>query len=496
MPVPISNVTRRVVFAASGTGPYAFTFEILAASDIAVYEDDTLLTLTTDYTVTINANGTGSVTLVVSPTGTQIAIVGNRTIARATDFTTGGDFFANTLNDELDQQTIFAQQNAEGLQRALQAPQTDPTSINMVLPRASQRANKSLAFDSNGNPVIGEVIGDNRGNWAAGVAYNKRDIVKDTSNNNIYLANTAHTSSGSQPISSNTDAAKWDLLVDAAQAAAAQAAAEAAQAAAEVAQAAAETAETNAETAETNAETAETNAEAAQAAAEAAQSAAEAARDATLAAYDQFDDRYLGAKTSDPTLDNDGNALVAGALYFNSVAGEMRLYTGSAWVAAYVSGDGLLQASNNLSDLDDAAVARQNLDLEIGVDVQAYDADTAKLDVAQTFAAQQTFTEVKDTVHTITDGAGFEIDPANGSIQVVTLGDDRTPAATNFEAGQIVLLGIDDGTDYTITWTTVAVTWVKAGGSGAAPTLATSGYTWVLLWKVGSTIYGTEVGQP
>jgi hypothetical protein len=107
MPVPISNVTRRVVFAASGTGPYSFTFEILAASDIAVYEDDTLLTLTTDYTVTINANGTGSVTLVVSPTGTQIAIVGNRTIARATDFTTGGDFFANTLNDELDQQTIF-----------------------------------------------------------------------------------------------------------------------------------------------------------------------------------------------------------------------------------------------------------------------------------------------------------------------------------------------------------------------------------------------------
>ena len=134
--------------------------------------------------------------------------------------------------------------------------------------------------------------------------------------------------------------------------------------------------------------------------------------------------------------------------------------------------------------------------LIIGTDVQAYDADTAKTDVAHTFSAQQTFTEVKDTVHTISDGAGFEIDPANGSIQVVTLGDDRTPAATNFEAGQVVLLGIDDGTDYTVTWTTVAVTWVKAGGTAAAPTLATTGYTWVLLWKVGSTIYGTEVGQP
>ena len=73
-----------------------------------------------------------------------------------------------------------------------------------------------------------------------------------------------------------------------------------------------------------------------------AQTAAESARDATLAAYDSFDDRYLGSKTSDPSVDNDGNALVAGALYFNSVSGIMKLYTGSAWVAAYVSGSGYL----------------------------------------------------------------------------------------------------------------------------------------------------------
>lgn len=120
----------------------------------------------------------------------------------------------------------------------------------------------------------------------------------------------------------------------------------------------------------------------------------------------------------------------------------------------------------------------------------------AGLAVAQSFTAEQTFKEVKDTVHTITDGAAFEIDPANGSVQVVTLGANRTPAATNFEAGQAVLLGIDDGTDYTVTWTTVAPTWVKAGGTGAAPTLATSGYTWVLLWKVGTTIYGSEGLKP
>jgi hypothetical protein len=107
----ISNVPRRVVYAASGVGPYAFTFEILVQGDIDVYEGDDLLTLTTDYSVTINANGTGSVTLVASAAD-NITIVGAKSIQRTTDFTTGGDFFANTLNDELDAQTIFIQQVA------------------------------------------------------------------------------------------------------------------------------------------------------------------------------------------------------------------------------------------------------------------------------------------------------------------------------------------------------------------------------------------------
>lgn len=80
-------------------------------------------------------------------------------------------------------------------------------------------------------------------------------------------------------------------------------------------------------------------AEAARLAAEGFAEAAEDARDATLEAYDHFDDRYLGAKAEAPTLDNDGDTLVGGALYFDSVLEEMRLWTGNAWVAAYVSGD-------------------------------------------------------------------------------------------------------------------------------------------------------------
>ena len=65
----------------------------------------------------------------------------------------------------------------------------------------------------------------------------------------------------------------------------------------------------------------------------AAQSAAAAA-----SALDSFDDRYLGSKTSNPTVDNDGNALVTGALYFNSSANEMRVYDGANWVAASSAG--------------------------------------------------------------------------------------------------------------------------------------------------------------
>ena len=155
----ISNVPRRVVYAASGTGPYAFTFEILNQTDIAVYKASTLLTLTTDYSVTINANGTGSVTLVTSAGTSNITIVGAKNIQRTTDFTTGGDLFANTLNDELDNQTIYIQQVAETAERGLKAPVTDPTDIAMTLPPKTTRAGTVLAFNATtGNPETGPSI--------------------------------------------------------------------------------------------------------------------------------------------------------------------------------------------------------------------------------------------------------------------------------------------------------------------------------------------------
>lgn len=105
---------------------------------------------------------------------------------------------------------------------------------------------------------------------------------------------------------------------------------------------------------------------------------------------------------------------------------------------------------------------------------------------------------ILEDVYTITDGAAFEIDPGNGSIQLITLGASRTPKATNFVAGESVTLMVDDGTAYTLTWTDATfggsgVVWKTDAGS--APTLNTTGYTVIVLWEVGTQIYGARVGN-
>jgi len=117
----------------------------------------------------------------------------------------------------------------------------------------------------------------------------------------------------------------------------------------------------------------------------------------------------------------------------------------------------------------------------------------ATLAGTETFT-NKTITGTKETVFTITDAAAFEINPANGGIQTITLGANRTPAATNFTAGQSVTLMIDDGSAYAITWSTINPTFVGASATGSAPTLATSGYNILEMWKVSSTIYAAFVG--
>ena len=176
----------------------------------------------------------------------------------------------------------------------------------------------------------------------------------------------SNASSSASSASSSASAASTSATNAASSATAAASSASAASTSATNAANSATNASNSASTATTQATNAASSATAAASSATAAQSArtaAEAARDAALSAYDNFDDRYLGPKSSDPTLDNDGNALIAGALYFNTATNVMKVYDGSTWVAAYVSAAGVLLAVNNLSDLSNTATARANLNV-------------------------------------------------------------------------------------------------------------------------------------
>jgi hypothetical protein len=200
---------------------------------------------------------------------------------------------------------------------------------------AADRANKILAFDATGEISVTQELGTYKGTdtTITTEAYVQRDIVKSTSAtqlNNVYIC------VGDSVVGDLlTDTDHFDLLVDAVSAAASATAAASSATDAETAQTAAETAQTAAELAETNAETAETNASASASAA-----AASAASAATL--LDNFDDIYLGSFATDPTVDNDGDPLTAGDLYFNTVSSTLQVYSGSAWQTAAISSTGLV----------------------------------------------------------------------------------------------------------------------------------------------------------
>ena len=115
---------------------------------------------------------------------------------------------------------------------------------------------------------------------------------------------------------------------------------------------------------------------------------------------------------------------------------------------------------------------------------------TQKLDVSGSVKLSGA---IYENVFTITDGSSVDLNPVNGTIQLWTLGSNRTPTATNFAPGQSITLMVIDGTNYTINWTSIGVVWKT--NAGLSPTLNTSGYTAIILWKVASTVYGARVGD-
>lgn len=194
-------------------------------------------------------------------------------------------------------------------------------------------------------------------------------------------------------------------------------------------------------TSASNSETSKIAAVAAQAAAELAETNAETAQAAAEAALDSFDDRYLGAKASDPTLDNDGNALIAGALYFNTTTEVMMTYTGSIW-QTITTGSGGLQAANNLSDVTNAGTSRTNLGLAIGSDVQAFSSVLAGTTASYTTAEETKLAGIETGA--TADQTGAEIKTAYEAetnaftdAQFTKLAGIETAATADQTAGEI-----------------------------------------------------------
>lgn len=168
---------------------------------------------------------------------------------------------------------------------------------------------------------------------------------------------------------------------------------------------------------------------------EASASAAAAAVSASSAetAWDSFDDRYLGSKSSDPSLDNDGNALLTGALYWNSTSGQMRVYDGATWQVAYLpSGTyvaGPASATDNCIVLFDGATGKIIKDSGRTI-------DSVGLQITEVFGTTQTAANgyryqlnnvaaTALTKPTTADGVTFGVIPANGLLtNTVDFGTD------------------------------------------------------------------------
>jgi len=337
----VSSTTTKNSYSGDGsTTTFAYAFKIFADADLTVIlrsaaGTETVQTLTTNYSVTNagNANG-GNVVFVTAPaSGVTVVIRRNIAQTQTTDYTANDPFPAESHEDALDRLTFIAQQQQEELDRSIKLSRTNTMTSTEFTVGATERANKILAFDSSGEISVTQELGTYQGTDATTTteAYVVRDIVKSTTAgqlNNVYIC-VANSVVGDLL----TDTDHFELLVDAVSAAtSATNAANSASAASTSATNASNSASTattqasNAATSATNAATSATNASNAQTAAETAQAAAEAA-------LDTFDDRFLGAKSSDPSVDNDGNALIDGALYFDTTNDIMKVYdlTNTQW---------------------------------------------------------------------------------------------------------------------------------------------------------------------
>lgn len=412
-----SNNPRVEYTVGQGVEQKVFTipFEFFEDPEVKLYVDGTLKTQGSGdgkYTVTGGEGSTGTATFNTVSSGEQpvtgatggstVIIVRDIPIERVTDFSAGADINRAALNTQLDTLTALVSDADTNILRTLTAPVTD-ANINMALPAKDTRKGRVLAFNATtGNPEQGPEIADvttlaavtadiatladiedgtdatdaiqtaasNSSNIStvagisgnvttvAGVASNVTSVAGNATNINTVAGSISNVNTTASNISSvNTNATNISAI---------------------------QGASANASTATTKASQAATSAtNAANSATAAAASAAAAA-----ASADTFDDTYLGSKSSDPSTDNDGDALNAGDLHFNTSSNTLKVYSGSAWQDAAIDSSGFAQTTGdtmtgNLSFGDNnKAIFGAGSDLQIyhdGSNSQILDSGTGDL---------------------------------------------------------------------------------------------------------------------
>jgi len=329
------NTPRNTYTASAGQTNFTIGFEFFQVADVKVFKNGTQLTYHADPTTyadrykIVGATSTSDEayefgsggTVVLGSTGAsandKIVIIRDITIERTQDFPLVGAFDITSLNTQLDTLTSMMAEQDTLNSRSIRLADTDVDSATMTLPDKATRASKMLEFDSNGNvattisstglqtvadnvasviAVAGQITPTNNIGTLAGISSNISTLAGISSDISTVASDSTDIQTLATNIASiNTNASNITAIQ-------------------------------NASTNATNAANSATAAQQAQAAAE-------------LAA-DNFEDLYLGAKSADPTVDNDGDALTTGDLFFHSGTNNLRVYNGSAWEDAAISTNG------------------------------------------------------------------------------------------------------------------------------------------------------------
>ena len=345
MTIALSDNTPRISYSVSeGVTQTSFAVPFIffdGSTDLNVFVDNVARTYspstsnTTLFTVTGGNGATGTITTTVTGAsgGSTVIITRDVPLARTTDFPSAGAFEIAKLNTELDTLLTMITDADDENSRALRLQDSDEA-VSLTLPLKADRLGTVLGFNATtGAAEAGPTIADVSSLSAITADISTLADIEDGTDATDAIQTVAGISSNVTTvagIASNvtTVAGQTTNLQNV----------------------------TDNLAAIQNASTNATNAS------NSASAAAASAAAAALSA-DTFDDTYLGSKSSDPSVDNDGDALNAGDLYFNTTSNNLKVYTGSAWADAALTAADFLTVANNLSDLGSAATARTNLGL-------------------------------------------------------------------------------------------------------------------------------------